>query len=91
MSRYLSRRQLTQSQLQGSLHRAVRGHQLPTMPMHMIALKTRRRRSTSRGNVPTPADQDFALRNLQAMVYQAIYEEGSKWMPLDTMAGTPAG
>eukprot|EP00959_Pyramimonas_sp_CCMP1952_P157057 3284337-Pyramimonas_sp.AAC.1 len=54
-------------------------------------LITWHRRNTSYGNAPTPADQDFALRNLQAKVYQAIYEEGSKWMPPDSMAGTPAG
>eukprot|EP00959_Pyramimonas_sp_CCMP1952_P354114 7419086-Pyramimonas_sp.AAC.1 len=54
-------------------------------------LKTWHRRNTTYGNVPTLADQDFALRNLRAKVYQAIYEEGRKWMPPDSAAGTHAG
>eukprot|EP00959_Pyramimonas_sp_CCMP1952_P283668 5929741-Pyramimonas_sp.AAC.1 len=55
-------------------------------------LKTWHRRITPYGDVTTPADQDFSLRNLQAKVYQGIYEEGSKCMPPDSMAGSqPAG
>eukprot|EP00959_Pyramimonas_sp_CCMP1952_P160655 3359728-Pyramimonas_sp.AAC.1 len=46
-------------------------------------LKTWRHRNTSFGNAPTPADQDFALRNLQAKVHQAISGEDSKWTPPD--------
>eukprot|EP00959_Pyramimonas_sp_CCMP1952_P034343 719816-Pyramimonas_sp.AAC.2 len=42
------------------------------------------------GATPTSADKDFALRKLQAKVYQAIYEEGTKWMPPDAQAGAPA-
>eukprot|EP00959_Pyramimonas_sp_CCMP1952_P318029 6655312-Pyramimonas_sp.AAC.1 len=53
-------------------------------------LKTWHHRNTSSGSIPTLAGQDFAMRNLQASVYQAIYE-GSKWMPLDAKAGAPAG
>eukprot|EP00959_Pyramimonas_sp_CCMP1952_P105290 2200962-Pyramimonas_sp.AAC.1 len=48
------------------------------------------RRNAPFGTNPTSADQDFALRNLQAKVYQAIYEEGTKWTPPDAQAGTPA-
>eukprot|EP00959_Pyramimonas_sp_CCMP1952_P395532 8287828-Pyramimonas_sp.AAC.1 len=62
--------------------------------IHSLAnntLKTWHRRITTYGHVPTPADQDFARRNLQAKVYQAICEEGCKWMPPDSAAGTPAG
>eukprot|EP00959_Pyramimonas_sp_CCMP1952_P356916 7473748-Pyramimonas_sp.AAC.1 len=54
-------------------------------------LKTWHRTNTAFGNVPTPADQDFALRSVQARVYQARYGEGSKWMLPDSAAGTPAG
>eukprot|EP00959_Pyramimonas_sp_CCMP1952_P177247 3704959-Pyramimonas_sp.AAC.1 len=42
------------------------------------------------GTNPTSADKDFASRNLQAKVYQAIYEEGTKWTPPDAQAGAPA-
>eukprot|EP00959_Pyramimonas_sp_CCMP1952_P396128 8299786-Pyramimonas_sp.AAC.1 len=35
-------------------------------------------------------DQDFAARNLQAKVYQAICEEGAKWTPPYSRAGQPA-
>eukprot|EP00959_Pyramimonas_sp_CCMP1952_P193354 4043488-Pyramimonas_sp.AAC.1 len=42
------------------------------------------------GTAPTSADKDFAFRNLQAKIYQAIYEEGAKWTPPDAQAGTPA-
>eukprot|EP00959_Pyramimonas_sp_CCMP1952_P189178 3957109-Pyramimonas_sp.AAC.1 len=44
-------------------------------------LKTWRRRNTCFGGAPTAAGKDFALRNLQAKIYQAIYEEGTKWTP----------
>eukprot|EP00959_Pyramimonas_sp_CCMP1952_P177409 3708248-Pyramimonas_sp.AAC.1 len=54
-------------------------------------LKTWHHRNTHFGSIPTPADQEFALRNLQAKVYQAIYEEGNKWIPPDVKAGTLAG
>eukprot|EP00959_Pyramimonas_sp_CCMP1952_P225915 4724277-Pyramimonas_sp.AAC.1 len=42
------------------------------------------------GTNPTSADKDFALRNWQAKIYQAIYEEGTKWTPPDARAGAPA-
>eukprot|EP00959_Pyramimonas_sp_CCMP1952_P413521 8665145-Pyramimonas_sp.AAC.1 len=35
-------------------------------------------------------DHDFAAIALQAMVYQAIYDEGTKWAPPDSRAGQPA-
>eukprot|EP00959_Pyramimonas_sp_CCMP1952_P205238 4292080-Pyramimonas_sp.AAC.1 len=44
------------------------------------------RRDTCFGTNPTSVDKDFALRNLQAKVYQAIYEEGAKWTPPDAQA-----
>eukprot|EP00959_Pyramimonas_sp_CCMP1952_P275814 5765118-Pyramimonas_sp.AAC.1 len=53
-------------------------------------LKTWHRRNLSFGTDPTSADKDFALRNLQAKVYQAIYEEGTKWTSPDAKAGAPA-
>eukprot|EP00959_Pyramimonas_sp_CCMP1952_P022549 474150-Pyramimonas_sp.AAC.1 len=40
-------------------------------------LKTWHCRGASFGTTPTSADQDFTLRNLQAKVSQAIYEEDS--------------
>eukprot|EP00959_Pyramimonas_sp_CCMP1952_P325530 6813235-Pyramimonas_sp.AAC.1 len=54
------------------------------------ALKTWRRRNASFGTDPTLADKGFALRKLQAKVYQDIYEEGTKWTPPDAQAGAPA-
>eukprot|EP00959_Pyramimonas_sp_CCMP1952_P220273 4605405-Pyramimonas_sp.AAC.1 len=42
------------------------------------------------GTTPTSAAKDFALRNLQAKIDQAIYVEGTKWTPPDAQAGTPA-
>eukprot|EP00959_Pyramimonas_sp_CCMP1952_P030507 639568-Pyramimonas_sp.AAC.1 len=36
-------------------------------------LKTCHRRNTSFGTNPTSADRDFALGNLQAKIYRAIY------------------
>eukprot|EP00959_Pyramimonas_sp_CCMP1952_P127612 2669291-Pyramimonas_sp.AAC.1 len=42
------------------------------------------------GGMPAPADQDFAVRNLQAKVYQAIYKEGSKWAAPNSQAGQPS-
>eukprot|EP00959_Pyramimonas_sp_CCMP1952_P309889 6484681-Pyramimonas_sp.AAC.1 len=53
-------------------------------------LETWYRRNTSFGTDPTSADKDFALRNLQAKVYQAIYEEGTKWTSPGAQAGTLA-
>eukprot|EP00959_Pyramimonas_sp_CCMP1952_P304999 6383180-Pyramimonas_sp.AAC.2 len=53
-------------------------------------LKTWRRRSTLHSGKPTPADQDFAVGDLQAKVYQAIHAEGSKWAPPNRHAGQPA-
>eukprot|EP00959_Pyramimonas_sp_CCMP1952_P288709 6037690-Pyramimonas_sp.AAC.1 len=53
-------------------------------------LKTWHRRNACFGNNLTSADQDFARRNWQAKVYQAIHEEGAKWTPPDAQAGTPA-
>eukprot|EP00959_Pyramimonas_sp_CCMP1952_P221827 4637632-Pyramimonas_sp.AAC.1 len=35
-------------------------------------------------------DLDFAVRALQAKVYQAIYDEGTKWTPPDSRADQPA-
>eukprot|EP00959_Pyramimonas_sp_CCMP1952_P438767 9185981-Pyramimonas_sp.AAC.1 len=55
-----------------------------------ITLKTWHRRNASFGATPTSADRDVALRNLQAKVYQAIYEEGNMCMPPDAKAGTLA-
>eukprot|EP00959_Pyramimonas_sp_CCMP1952_P146060 3058478-Pyramimonas_sp.AAC.1 len=48
-----------------------------------------RRKASFRAN-PNSADRDFAKRNLQAKVNQAIYEEGNKWTPPDAQAGTLA-
>eukprot|EP00959_Pyramimonas_sp_CCMP1952_P305264 6388258-Pyramimonas_sp.AAC.1 len=42
------------------------------------------------GTAPTSSDKDFALRNWQAKIFQAIYEEGAKWTPPDAQARTPA-
>eukprot|EP00959_Pyramimonas_sp_CCMP1952_P010959 229529-Pyramimonas_sp.AAC.1 len=53
-------------------------------------LKTWHRRNMSFGTTPISADKDFALRSLQAKIYQSIYEEGTKWTPPDARAGTPA-
>eukprot|EP00959_Pyramimonas_sp_CCMP1952_P249865 5223603-Pyramimonas_sp.AAC.1 len=59
-------------------------------PMVNNNLKTWHRRNTVHGSNPTPADQDFALRNLQAKIYRAIHDEGSKWAPPDSAAGHSA-
>eukprot|EP00959_Pyramimonas_sp_CCMP1952_P434896 9106345-Pyramimonas_sp.AAC.1 len=53
-------------------------------------LKTWHRRNTSFGADPTSAEKDFALRNLQAKVDQAIHEKGAKWTLPDAQAGAPA-
>eukprot|EP00959_Pyramimonas_sp_CCMP1952_P067725 1413482-Pyramimonas_sp.AAC.1 len=62
----------------------------PIQPLVNNIVKTWHRRNTSFGTDPVSADQDFALRNLQANVYQAIYEEGTKWTPPDAQAGALA-
>eukprot|EP00959_Pyramimonas_sp_CCMP1952_P308006 6446265-Pyramimonas_sp.AAC.1 len=54
------------------------------------ALMTWRQKKTLYSCKPKPADPDFAVRNLQAKVYQAMCKEGSKWTPPDSHAGQPA-
>eukprot|EP00959_Pyramimonas_sp_CCMP1952_P343932 7203834-Pyramimonas_sp.AAC.1 len=42
------------------------------------------------GTTSTSADKDSALRDVQAKIYKAIYEEGTKWTPSAAQAGAPA-